>query len=91
MLRPNSFTVSALALAFVQGSHTQNSTKGPAWVQSEYDTSPPVYPSRKYTKSIWPTSDLQAYASCFVGNPDLRNTVPEDRTTVRGDDYGNTK
>lgn len=49
MLKPNSFTVSALALAFVQGSHGQDSsTPGPAWVQSEYDTSPPVYPSRKY-------------------------------------------
>ena len=47
MLKPNSFTVSALALAFIQESHGQNSTTGPAWVQSEYDTSPPVYPSRK--------------------------------------------
>jgi len=56
MLRPNSFTVSALALALSHGSYAQNnSTPGPAWVQSEYDSSPPVYPSRKYT-----SSDLQS-------------------------------
>jgi hypothetical protein len=47
MLGPNNFALGALTLAFAQGSHAQNiSTPGPAWVQSDYDTSPPVYPSR---------------------------------------------
>jgi hypothetical protein len=50
MLGSNSFAVGASVLAFARGSLGQNtSTAGPAWVQSDYDTSPPVYPSRSYT------------------------------------------
>lgn len=74
MLKPNSFTVSALALAFVQGSHCQNSsTPGPAWVQSEYDTSPAVYPSPNATGTGWEAAFEQA--SSFVAQLTLEEKV----------------
>jgi hypothetical protein len=57
MMGPNSFAYSALVLALARGSLGQNtSTAGPAWVQSDYDTSPPVYPSRSYT-----SMEIQAF------------------------------
>jgi hypothetical protein len=81
MLRPNSFTVSALALAFAQGSYAQNtSTPGPAWVQSEYDTSPPVYPSRKST-SIGERRNLKSAHNLSLASLDLQYPIPEGRTT----------
>ena len=82
MLKPNSFTVSALALAFVQGSHCQNSsTPGPAWVQSEYDTSPAVYPSRKYIQF-----DPQQFSkpTCHASLAVLISRLPYLRVEPRG-------
>lgn len=48
MLGPKSVAFGALTLAFARGSRAQNSSTpaGPAWVQADYDISPPVYPSR---------------------------------------------
>lgn len=59
MLNHCSILASALALALVYEANGQNiSTPGPAWVQSDYATSPPVYPSRKYKsrEMQWHTS-----------------------------------
>lgn len=41
--------LAATALAAVQAVGAQNntSTVGPPWIQSEFDTSPAVYPSRE--------------------------------------------
>lgn len=51
MLQRSHTFAALLALLSVSSSNGQNtSTAGPPWVESEYATSPPVYPSREFIK-----------------------------------------
>ncbi|KAM0693560.1 hypothetical protein Q7P36_006816 [Cladosporium allicinum] len=74
MTRRSIVVTGATALAFACQANGQNSsTSGPAWVQSDYATSPPVYPSPNATGQGWEAAFQQA--SSFVAQLTLEEKV----------------